>query len=157
MIRLAKIEDLPIIIDVFKKAKAIMRQDGNMNQWSGSYPDKDVLLEDIAKRQLYVIEEEEIEACFVLQIGDDPTYGYIEGKWISDEPYVTIHRIAKAKGRHIFAKMLEYVTQRYDHIRIDTHKDNKIMQYLLKTHGFNQRGIIYLLDGDPRLAYEYLR
>ena len=51
-------------------------------------------------------------------------------------------------------RYLEGIT---DNIRIDTHKDNKIMQGLLERHGFSYCGIIYLLNGAPRLAYQRLR
>jgi hypothetical protein len=39
-------------------------------------------------------------------------------------------------------------------IRIDTHHDNKIMQHNILKHGFTYCGIIYLLSGDARLAYQ---
>ena len=39
-------------------------------------------------------------------------------------------------------------------IRIDTHRDNKIMQHNLLKHGFTYCGIIYLLSGDERLVYQ---
>jgi len=43
----------------------------------------------------------------------------------------------------------------YDtNIRIDTHRDNKIMQHNILKHGFTYCGIIYLLSGDERLAYQ---
>ena len=157
MIRKAKIEELEEIKEIFEEAKKIMRQDGNMLQWNDGYPQDEVLISDIDKGQLCVIEDGEINACFGLQLGEDPTYKVIDGKWQSDSPYITIHRIAKRSGKHIFDQMFSYVKERYDHIRIDTHKDNKIMQHLLAIHGFKYCGIIYLLDGDPRLAYEYIK
>ncbi len=39
-------------------------------------------------------------------------------------------------------------------IRIDTHRDNKIMQHNILKHGFTYCGIIYLLSGYERLAYQ---
>jgi len=41
-------------------------------------------------------------------------------------------------------------------IRIDTHKDNRIMQHNIEKHGFTYCGIIYLANGDERLAYQKL-
>ena len=41
-------------------------------------------------------------------------------------------------------------------IRIDTHRDNKIMQHNILKHGFTYCGIIYLTSGDERLAYQKL-
>jgi len=42
-----------------------------------------------------------------------------------------------------------------DEIRIDTHHDNKTMQHVVMKHGFRRCGIIYLANGDPRIAYQY--
>ena len=39
-------------------------------------------------------------------------------------------------------------------IRIDTHKDNLIMQHNIEKHGFTYCGIIYLASGDKRMAYQ---
>lgn len=41
-----------------------------------------------------------------------------------------------------------------DNIRIDTHKDNNVMQQALEKHGFKHCGVIYLLNGEPREAYQ---
>ena len=39
-------------------------------------------------------------------------------------------------------------------VRIDTHEDNIPMQNMIEKNGFKKCGIIYLLDGNKRLAYE---
>jgi RimJ/RimL family protein N-acetyltransferase len=39
-------------------------------------------------------------------------------------------------------------------VRIDTHADNKVMQHVLEKRGFRRTGIIYLENGDPRIAFE---
>ena len=39
-------------------------------------------------------------------------------------------------------------------IRIDTHRDNIPMQKMLNKNGFIYCGIIYLLDGKERFAFE---
>jgi len=44
--------------------------------------------------------------------------------------------------------------RRYNNIRIDTHRDNAIMQHNIEKHGFTYCGIIYLANGDERLAYQ---
>ncbi|MBO4543020.1 MAG: GNAT family N-acetyltransferase [Bacteroidales bacterium] len=86
-----------------------------------------------------------------------PTYEKITGgQWLDEEkPYHVIHRIAGAQGVHgIFNSMLEYAFLQENNIRIDTHKDNVIMRHLLQKHGFSYCGVIYLLSGDERLAYQ---
>ena len=157
MIVKAKREDLSAILKIFEHAKSIMRQSGNYDQWSNGYPQKERLLEDIAKGQLYLLRSSEaIEACFVILETKEPTYSHIEGAWRDDSPYVTIHRLAKGpKGKDVFKSAFEKAKSLCGHIRIDTHRDNKIMQHLITKYGFVYCGIIYLEDGSERLAYEY--
>ena len=50
--------------------------------------------------------------------------------------------------------MLSFCLTHSDNIRIDTHRDNVIMRHLLEKHGFKYCGIIYLENGDERLAYQ---
>ena len=54
-IRPALPSDLPVLREVFAAARAIMRADGNLSQWAGSYPDEEVLLHDIANGRGYVL------------------------------------------------------------------------------------------------------
>jgi len=39
-------------------------------------------------------------------------------------------------------------------MRIDTHEDNLGMQKLLRSSGYTYCGVIYLTNGDKRLAFE---
>ena len=156
-IRLANYDDLDEIRNIFLVAKSKMVSDGNLEQWKDiDYPFC-YTKEDIDKRQCYVIENDnkELVATFVYIIGDDPTYSYIEGKWLNNNKYGTIHRIASNnKEKHIFKTVLDYVLSSGIDIRIDTHKDNKRMKHLIEKNGFTYCGIIYVRDGTPRLAYQ---
>ena len=133
-----------------------MRTSGNLHQWDDNYPSERLLRQDIEKDQLYVVEEDDILSCFVLQEGDDPTYAKIDGAWCSDGPYMTIHRIAKRSGSSIFKEVMAFAKRKSKHLRIDTHVDNTIMRHLIIENGFRYCGVIYLENGEPRLAYEYL-
>ena len=160
MIRLAKISDLDEIKNVYQLAKGIMIASGNHHQWLGGYPNEDLLIEDINKKQLYVIDNDgQIDAAFALILGVDETYLYIEGgKWLSDCSYGTIHRIASTGRIHgVLRDAVNYGLEITSHIRIDTHEQNAIMRHLLEKLGFTYCGIIYLKDGSPRFAYELLR
>ena len=101
-----------------------------------------------------------IVAYFACIPSPDPTYAVIEGgQWLDDEkPYYVIHRIASYPEVHgVFQTLMEYLEGITDNVRIDTHKDNKIMQGLLKRYGFTYCGIIYIASGAPRLAYQRIR
>lgn len=154
-IRKANIEDLEQILEIYAQARAFMRAHGNMEQWRGGHPYREVLESDIEKGQLYVLEEEELCGVFAFIPGVDPTYGYIEGAWTSDEPYAAIHRVASnGKVKGVFEQIISYCAQFCPHLRIDTHKDNYPMQGAILKQGFTYRGIIYLENGDPRMAYD---
>ena len=85
----------------------------------------------------------------------DPTYAVIEdGSWMSDGIYGTIHRIASDGSGGIVRAAVEFGKTKCSHLRIDTHKDNLVMQHVVEKLGFSRRGIIYVSDGSPRIAYE---
>ena len=154
-IREARVEDLDQILDIYTIAKKFMRETGNKNQWNSSYPDRNLLINDIEKHQLYVMEEDMIHAVFAFIVGEDPTYKVIEGAWLEDSTYGTIHRIASdGKVHHIMEKAVNYCVTQCPHLRIDTHEDNKVMQKLILRNGFKKTGIIHIADGSPRIAFE---
>ena len=156
-IRPAKYEDLPRIQEIYAIGRAYMRSTGNMLQWAGGYPQENVLMDDIAKQQLFICEDDSaVHGVFAFILGQDPTYGYIEGQWPNNKPYGTIHRIASdgtVKGLVTMAR--DFALRFIDEIRIDTHHDNHTMQHVVTKNGFRQCGIIYLENGDPRIAYQY--
>ena len=157
-IRPATEADLPAVLPVFEAAKAIMRADGNLEQWGApGFPGDALLLHDIARGGGYVIEsaKESIVAYFALLPSPEPTYDYIDGAWLTDEPYGVIHRIASYPDVHgIFSAIIDFAAARYPRLRIDTHRDNRIMQHVIDAAGFTYCGIIWLADGTERLAYE---
>ncbi|MBE5882939.1 MAG: N-acetyltransferase [Lachnospiraceae bacterium] len=151
-------EDIERILAIYDIAKQYMRDSGNPNQWRGTYPDRETLEQDISKKQLYVYKQAGvIHGVFVFFLEEEPTYAYIEGKgWCNDAPYGTIHRIAgdgTIKG--LFEKCMEFCKSKIDNIRVDTHHDNHTMQHVVEKYGFQKCGIIYLKNGDPRIAYQY--
>lgn len=158
MIRKATPRDLPVILEIYAYARAFMAKNGNPNQWKNVTPQKELLVEDISLGRLYVIEEDEkILGVFFFDIGEDPTYKIItKGHWLNDEPYGVIHRVAAAQGtKGVLKRCFDFCRQKITHLRIDTHEDNKIMQHLLAKYGFSRRGIIFLSNGEERIAYEY--
>ena len=90
--------------------------------------------------------------------GEDPAYLNIyEGDWKSSSSYATLHRIASSGKRSgVFKEAVNFVKNKYDHLRIDTYMDNKVMQHCILKEGFTYQGIISLEDGSPRLAYEWI-
>lgn len=155
----ALMTDLDEIMSIFKDGQSFLKENG-VDQWQDGYPTKEIIIEDINNKRMHIVlDDEGICAVYVL-VGKDPTYKYIEdGSWISDEDYVTIHRICvkgNKRNKGIAKYIMNDIKKYKKHIRIDTHKDNRVMQHFLKENGFYYRGIIYLDNGKARNAYEYL-
>ena len=157
-IREAKPSDMAEIMQVMDAAKEIMRQSGNIHQWGNGYPSESVIISDMERNGAFVIEESsQVISYFAFLPSPEPTYNRIyEGKWVEDtQPYHVVHRIASYPHVHgIFNTIMDFCFSHDKNIRIDTHCDNKIMQHNILKYGFTYCGIIHLLSGDERLAYQ---
>ncbi len=157
-VRKARHSDMAEIMMVMEAAKKIMRQSGNLHQWGEGYPSEEVIEADMDKDGGFVIEDcNRIVGYFAFLPSPEPTYAKIfEGEWLDNEqPYHVVHRIASYPDVHgIFGTVMDFCFSHDTNIRIDTHRDNTIMQHNILKHGFNYCGIIYLLSGDERLAYQ---
>lgn len=159
MIRQAKPEDLTAIEAVYAKARKFMEETGNPNQWGKNHPPKEKLQAAIQTNKLYVLEENDaVHGSFYFALEEEPTYQKIDdGSWLSDAPYGVIHMVASDGTLHGFLQqVVGFAEQQTKHLRIDTHHDNKVMQHVITKNGFTRCGIIYLENGDPRIAYEKL-
>lgn len=157
-LRNARMEDLPRILEIYEYARRFMAENGNPDQWGAHHPPVNLLQNDIARQLLYVLENDSVvHGVFYFYIGSDPTYLTIEnGNWRSLSVYGTIHRIAGDGSGGILKAAVEFAKTQIDHIRIDTHQDNMVMQSALDKLMFSRRGIIRLENGDPRIAYDLL-
>ena len=158
-VRLAQIDDLNKILEIYENARRFMREVGNPNQWGVTNPPKSRTLEDIATQKLHVVtENEDILAVFFFDIADDPTYAKIyDGQWLNEKPYGVIHRIAvsdAARGKGVAGFCFDYAYSKCKNIKIDTHIDNIPMQKALAKHGFTKCGTIFLANGDARIAFQ---
>ncbi|MBO5796737.1 MAG: GNAT family N-acetyltransferase [Clostridia bacterium] len=156
-IRKATLADLDRLMTIYDNARAYMRAHGNASQWGDGYPSPALIAGDIEAGHSFVCEEAgEILGVFCYFEGVDPTYVTIyEGEWLNDAPYGVIHRIAVAAHRRGVASFCyDYCFARCRNLKIDTHRDNIPMQNSLLKNGFQRCGIIYLANGDERIAYQ---
>lgn len=159
MIRKATPADLGQILAVYQAARTFMAANGNPTQWGTTYPAPELLDEDIRLGRLFVdTVQERVCGVFMFAIGDDPTYTYIEdGKWLDASAYGVIHRVASdGTTRGVLDRCVAFCRTQAPHLRIDTHADNHVMQKLVTRAGFTRCGTIYVEDGSPRIAYEWL-
>ena len=157
-IRKTKQEDIPRLMEIFAKARRFMASTGNPEQWAEDYPGRELLLKDISRSDSFVVQAgKEVIATFVLRAGEDPTYSVIyDGEWPDAGPYATIHRIASDGSRKgIFHLVMKFALKHYDSIRIDTHRDNRVMRNAILREGFRYCGIIRCWNGTERLAYQF--
>ena len=164
VIRPARTEDLAAIQQVMEAARQIMRDSGNPDQWGADYPSEERIRQDMDQGGSYVFEEADgrIVGYFALLPSPEPTYAEIcDGAWLEDaQPYHVLHRLASYPEVHgIFRDALDFSFSVDPNIRIDTHRDNRIMRHNIGRyrHGdtcFSYCGIIHLDSGDERLAYQ---
>jgi len=157
-IREARPGDMAEIMAVMDAARQIMRQSGNMHQWVAGYPSEAAIRNDMNVQGGFVVEDDgRLVGYFAFLPSPEPTYEKIYGgAWLDDErPYHVVHRIASyPEVRGVFGSIMDFCFSRDRNLRIDTHRDNLIMQHLMTRHGFAYCGIIYLTNGDERLAYQ---
>lgn len=156
-IRLARQDDLGEVERVFERARRFMREAGNPTQWGNSYPERELLVQDMERGHLHVVlDGGRVCGVFAFALGEDPTYRVIEdGAWLDDEPYGTIHRVASDGTAHgIFPLALDFCRAIEGNIRIDTHADNAPMLHSIEKAGFVRCGTIYHTDGTPRVAFQ---
>ena len=175
-IRKTETVDIDKIMPLFDMARATMAK-LNIDQWQDGYPYRENIEEDVENGESYVVENEngEIIATFMLMARNESTYNVIyDGKWLTPEdmPYATIHRITIAPNSRAtaassstqdkpvssliieFAKEFAKENDLTGGIRVDTHEGNIAMRKMLEKNGFIYCGVIHLLDGQLRVAYQ---
>ncbi|WP_322174147.1 GNAT family N-acetyltransferase [Acutalibacter caecimuris] len=164
-LRKATPADIPAMAGLYEQARQALAAAG-VNQWQDGYPNAASAGADVQSGTAYVlVEGGRVVACACLAFGQEPTYAVIEqGNWLGQGPYGYLHRVAvsgAAKGRgaagRFFAELERQArAQGLGAIRGDTHRDNRPMQRVMAKAGLTLRGVIYVEDGTPRLAYEKL-
>ena len=137
MIRLATTTDIKAILAIVEDARCQIEELGFI-QWSreSGYPSASTFMTDIANNELYVIEENASVLGFMALVkSHNFDYDNIEGKWLNDANYYTIHRLAiKKTARHqgLAIKLIEWAkniaSANHVSLRIDTHLKNIPMQ-----------------------------
>ena len=165
--RKSTFDDVDRILEIIEKAKIELRQLG-LDQWKNGYPNREVIENDVKNGISYVLEEisEKIVGTIVLSPKKEEPYSKIEGKWITNDDYIVIHRLAvdsEIKNKGIATKILEFsekecIKNKILSIKTDTHENNKPMKKFLEKNGFSYCGVIYLDKesdvGEKRIAYE---
>ena len=154
------------IMQIIRQAQARMHAAGS-RQWQDGYPAPGHISADIGRNRGYVLCKPGVEgplsviAYGAVVFDGEPAYDAIDGQWLTDEPYVLVHRIAVVdgeRGRGVAAEFLHRVETLAQErgvkaFRIDTNFDNQTMLRLLERTGFTYCGKVVYRSGE-RLAYE---
>lgn len=157
-IKTASFDDIERIEKLYAHARSFMQSTGNPDQWGDVYPPRELIRQNIADGTLYLITEQgSIHGVFYFAIEEDPTYGEIyDGAWHSEEPYGVIHRIAGDGSGGLVREAMEFALTKISYLRMDTHRDNKVMQHVLKKNGFRECGVIYVEEDFPMIAFDFI-
>jgi N-acetylglutamate synthase-like GNAT family acetyltransferase len=160
-IRKAEEADVERIWQIILQAKEQMRL-RNSVQWQDDYPTVEIITDDIGKGYGYVLSFDNIVIAYAAVVYDgEPAYGTIRGEWLSDYPYVVVHRLAVAdemKQQGIATLFMQKITdlsreKGIRSFRVDTNFDNLYMQKILVKLGFTYCGEVFY-EKKQRMAYE---
>ncbi len=166
VIRKTRREDIRAIMPIFDEARRTIATLG-IDQWQNGYPSEEVILSDIELEQSYLCElDGDVCGTFAIISCGEPTYDKIyDGHWLTgdeSQDYIAIHRVAisvSSRGSGLSGKFISYAADFAKNLgrkslRIDTHRGNLVMRRMLEKNGFSYCGVIYLENGDERVAYE---
>lgn len=157
-LRTAAPEDLGKIMELIDQAKAFLKRNG-VDQWQNGYPDQTCIEEDI---HLCILDHD-IAGYVCIDFEGEPAYDTLDGKWLSIQPYVAVHRLAldaSVRGRGLASQVFEETerlarSREIHSFKVDTDNDNQIMKHLLEKNGFQFCGTI-CFDNSEKIAFEKL-
>ena len=157
----AQPEDITNIWGILQQAILRRKQDGSQ-QWQDGYPNPEVIKNDIEKGAGYILANgETIIGYSAIFINDEPAYADIKGKWLSNDDFVVVHRIAISQdylGRGLSAVIMKHIelfalNHNIKSIKVDTNFDNPAMMRVFEKLGYIYCGEVYF-RGSARKAYE---
>ncbi|MDN6029141.1 MAG: GNAT family N-acetyltransferase [Lactobacillus sp.] len=160
-LRLAQAADLPTIMTLVAQAKTQLAQ-AQIPQWQAGYPKLTDFQTDLAQRGLYVLEKDDhLVGAASLLLTPEPNYQQLlAGSWLANSQanYATIHRVcvdSHYSGQQLGQKLLTALLDEakrlgFSDVRIDTHRLNLRMQYVILKSGFKLAGTVQL-NHDPHI------
>lgn len=145
--------------------KAIVkRKNEGSNQWQDGYPNPEVIANDIAMHNAYIIlsAQGSLMGYFALSFTVEPAYEKLKTGWqTQNQPYAVVHRLALTQQPKIMG-LATWVCQQIEHlvidegiksIKVDTNFDNAPMLHLFDKLGYVYAGEVYF-RGSARRAFE---
>ena len=161
--RKATAADIDGCMEILDFARQQMLSEGK-KQWDANYPTRAHVEGDVRDGNAYVMQHGgKLVAYGAVVFTGEPAYCDIDGKWLPEQPFVVLHRIAVAgneRGHGIGVKFMQEVERLalgkgVHSFKADTNYDNERMQHLFEKMGFTYCGTIFYQQG-KRMAYEKL-
>lgn len=161
----AKTEQLDIAMDIIDQGRSYLKSQG-IDQWQNGYPNKTSIQQDIdAEKGYFLTNGADLFAYLCMDFDGEPAYNDIKGNWLTeqDAKYMVIHRLAfngqfrgKGLSSAVFELAEDFCRERGIHsIRVDTDRDNQIMQHIMTKAGYTYCGTIWFAGSD-KVAFEKL-
>ncbi|MBK0368536.1 GNAT family N-acetyltransferase [Flavobacterium agrisoli] len=159
--RKANLSEAAAIWTILQQAIIRRKNDGSQ-QWQDGYPNLEVVKKDIQKEAGYVLTENEVIIGYAsIVFNDEPAYADLVGKWLTNNEFVVLHRLAIAEG-HLgkgLAKKILLFTEEIAlqknifSIKVDTNFDNFAMLAIFEKLGYVYCGEVEFRGG-KRKAFE---
>ena len=160
--RKASLDDLEQVMEAVEDSREVLRLQGN-GQWQDGYPNRDDFIKDINNGRLFVIcDKDKLIGVCALTYREEDYHHLYEGKWLTDLPYMVMHRVALKKeyrglgyGKKLFEVFIAQAKlEGYKSLRIDTHEGNMVMRHLIESFGFVYCGKAILTPDKDRMVFE---
>lgn len=145
----AEMVDLENVLKLFKDVIHTMQLNGIV-QWNEDYPNREILQQDIANGEMFVLkDQDQIIGCVTLNKEEISAYENVN--WSSSEPALIIHRVAIAngyQGRGLVKQLLDF-SEKYalesgiHMIKTDTSVSNNQMMSVYIKYGYQVVGQIF--------------
>lgn len=150
MIRLAKLLEIPDLLKITQAcAKSMIAQ--GIDQWNESYPSRQAFEKDVARKELYVLEEiDKLIGTVVISTLMDNVYGPIS--WLTpNKNNLYVHRLAvdpqaqkKGYARELMDFAEDYARKGgFISVRLDTFSKNDRNNKFYQARGYQQLGDIF--------------
>lgn len=150
MIRKAEKTDIESLINITQACAKSMIDQG-IFQWNEHYPNKSAFINDLNRKELYVLEVNcKVIGCVVISTFIDEEY--VPVKWLTpNKNNIYIHRLAihpNLQGKGYAQQLMSFAEQlaidnNYSSIRLDTFSQNKRNQKFYELRGYKRLGDIY--------------
>ena len=164
-IRAAKIHEIPEIMEVTRACATYLINKGIL-QWNDQYPTKEAFINDISRRELYVLmDRDRIIGMITITTIIDEEYKSV--KWLTNtENTIYIHRLAvhpEYQGLGNAQLLMDYaekfaVENGFESVRLDTFSKNIRNQRFYEQRGYVKLEDVYFPNQseDPFHCYELL-